>query len=933
MAEKIEVLEIDTGQSLKTLKQLKDEIKSLRSTLEGCEIGTDKFTSTLDELTAAQNELKNATKTTKQTLEGSYDALVAKMGELKRAWKATNDEIERVNIGEQIADINNQLKGMDASIGNHQRKVGDYKDDIVAAFNEMKSGTVSYGEAVADFNKQTEVTKGALEGIGNVASGVAGGFAAFQGVMALTGIESENFEKVMVKLNAAIAIAQGVSGMKGLFEGLGRIKGAFATAGTSATTMAVETTAAGTAMTGTAVATKSAEVAMKGFRKALIATGIGALVALLGTVISKIVDFVEKIKNAKEEQDEYNKAIEKQIEKEKERRDTVSDYVGTTISKFNLLRSEWTNLKTQQEQTDWIIDNADAFTELGLAITDVASAQEVLIKQAQKVINALTLQAEASALQEIYKESYKEAYKRAKQLDAQMATIVANPITAGYEVSGDERDKYNLGPGGIYTKKGNYFQHTTRQTYSRALGDYTTVTNWTDKLTAEGAAYVQGQRVEEVQSQIDVVYDEANAILEDVKQKQAEADAAAAEIASLLNKKRRSKGGGSGKGGGSSADDPAKQVAGIQERVRQSLIQGEKDELAELERIYLQEKKLLEDNGKDTAALTKEYEAKVADIKKKYREQDEQNNEIAREKLLESLNRNLMDVMYYEDQLMRKTEQKYLDKEIELDNATTSILPSLKEEDNIAPIQLEIDKTLELQAIRAAAFEAQMAQIKAVLDAEKEKDILTAEQEAQLQAQIAYLQNEKVQTVAESNSRIAALNKQLIRQQQEDNRRLAKNITDTFTSALNSASQILSQIQDGIDATQEEGFEKSKKLQIANATIQMLVGITSAISGAFTTKSGPWDIALAAIQAATIATTGGIQIAQIKKQKFSKEPEPVSVPSINTAALMSTPINYTTEVKGAQAIEDVVDTRVFVVESDITDTIRKVEVAEEESTF
>ena len=113
----------------------------------------------------------------------------------------------------------------------------------------------------------------------------------------------------------------------------------------------------------------------------------------------------------------------------------------------------------------------------------------------------------------------------------------------------------------------------------------------------------------------------------------------------------------------------------------------------------------------------------------------------------------------------------------------------------------------------------------------------------------------------------------------------------------------------------------------------MLTGITTAISGAFTTKSGPWDIVLAAIQAATIATTGGIQIAQIKKQKFSKEPEPVSVPSINTAALMSAPINYTSEVKGAQAIEDAVDTRVFVVESDITDTIRKVEVAEEESTF
>jgi len=43
----------------------------------------------------------------------------------------------------------------------------------------------------------------------------------------------------------------------------------------------------------------------------------------------------------------------------------------------------------------------------------------------------------------------------------------------------------------------------------------------------------------------------------------------------------------------------------------------------------------------------------------------------------------------------------------------------------------------------------------------------------------------------------------------------------------------------------------------------MLVGITAAISGLFTTKSGPWDIALAAIQAAAIAASGIANITQI----------------------------------------------------------------------
>ena len=915
----VNVLTIKTEQSQQTIKGLKKEISDLKKTLDNATIGSEQFEQASKELAQAQKSLKTAMSGQKQevtALAGSYDALVAEMAELKKEWRATADEAKRNSLGAEIEKINTQLKGLDSTIGNNQRLVGSYAEEFKKALAEQDDATLK--------------TRTQLESVQKVTSGLASGYAAVQGVMTLLNIENENLQQAMVKVQSAMAIAQGVGGLKDLVEGLSRAKVAFQGAAMGAQVMSVEATTASTAMVGTATATKSASVAMNGFKKALIATGIGALVVLLGTVISKIVDYVEKTKAAKEEQNKYNKELEEQIKKENEKRDIISDAVGTTISKYRMLQSEWRNLKTQQEKTDWITDNADAFSDLGLAITDVASAQEVLIKQADKVINALTLQAEAAALQDIYQENYKEAYKRAKQLDAEMEKVKKNPITAGYEVSGKERDKYNLGAGGIYTKNGQYFQSTTRKTYSRALGDYTTVTNWTDKLTAEGAAYVQGQREQAVQSQIDVVYDYANSILEDVNKKQEEAAKAAAEVSKLLTKRKRGTGGST-----KDIDNTANKIAEIQERVRQSLIKGKEDELKELQRIYLEEKKLLEDNGKDTAELTKAYGLKVEEIKEKYRKKDEENNEIARQKLLESLNQQMVDIMYAEDQLMRKTEQKYLNKEIDLDNATTSILPLLKDDDNIAPIQLEIDKTLELQAIRAAAFDAQMAQIQAILDAEKEKDILTAEQEANLLAEFNFLQNEKVQAVAESNSQIAALNKELTKQQQEDNRKLAKNITDTFTSALNSASQIISSIQDGIDTTNKEGFEKNKKMQIANATISMLVGVTSALSGLFTTKSGPWDIALAAIQAATIATTGGIQIANIKKQTFDGGGSGGAsvTPSMSMSAT-DIPVSYTRNLMGDAETEEMNKAQqVYILESDIEESSRKVEVREQNTNF
>jgi hypothetical protein len=172
-------------------------------------------------------------------------------------------------------------------------------------------------------------------------------------------------------------------------------------------------------------------------------------------------------------------------------------------------------------------------------------------------------------------------------------------------------------------------------------------------------------------------------------------------------------------------------------------------------------------------------------------------------------------------------------------------------------------------------------------------------------------------------------------------KQLGQNLVSTFTSALNAASQILSAVQANIDTSNKEGFEKSKKMQIAMATINMLAGITAAVSGLFTTKSGPWDIALAAIQAATIATTGGIQIANIRKQTYDGA-NSGGVGNLNGGAGVSPnismadmiPINYTKEVlTDTETVEMNKNNKIYVVESDISETQENVKVKESNSNF
>lgn len=150
------------------------------------------------------------------------------------------------------------------------------------------------------------------------------------------------------------------------------------------------------------------------------------------------------------------------------------------------------------------------------------------------------------------------------------------------------------------------------------------------------------------------------------------------------------------------------------------------------------------------------------------------------------------------------------------------------------------------------------------------------------------------------------------------------------------ATSMLDSFADAQDKTTKEGFEKSKKMQVASATIQMLQGIATAISGAFTTKTGPWDIILAAAQAASIAVAGGIQINKIKQQKFDGGSTSISAPTVNmpTAAdIANSSINTREIISNSEAQSNLEATKVYVTESDIASTNKKVQTVESENTL
>lgn len=797
----VNVLTIKTEDSQKTIKGLKKEISDLKKVLDNAVIGTEEFEQANRDLKVAQNELKAAMTGQKQSVEaldGSYDALVQEMAKLKKEWRATADVVKREDLGKQIDIINDQLKELDATIGNNQRKVGAYAEEIgkVLAKNSndidglagsVAGNAATFKQALAEQDDATISTRTKLESVQKVTAGLASGYAAIQGATALLGIENENLEKTFVKLQATMAIAQGVGGMKDLVEGLSRGKVAFAGA-TNGVKMFIK--------------------GLSGVQKAIIGTGIGALVVAVGLLIANW--------------DKVNKVLEKFINKE-----TSADAAAKRLTEtYKNLANEIKNTNTERER------------EIELLKAEGKSNKEILEKQLS----------DAQADLAIYNKTRKELYKQISTWDYNMANVVGYKKPKDYD-----------------QVKANY--DALIVTISETNN---TITNLQNKIRAE--EIIANRTAEETKKNnaVKIAEERSKAIQEIHK---SELDAEGVELYNL----------------------------GEQYKEYINLFKGNKKMLGKINEWYYNQRLI----------IAKKYiDAEIAEEQKLISDQEKLDKENFEKRVAASekrLNSRLGNIDAGAEKQTYLNERRKPSGNGEI-NAIDNELSKLETLKNIT------NETLNL---KLAAIEAEQALFE------------------QSSARWMELENQKVALREQTNRTLGELSEQYYEQEKNRNRVLAGSITNTFTAALSSASAIIGALQEGIDTTTKEGFERNKKMQIANATIQMLVGITSALAGAYTTKSGPWDWILAGIQAATIATTGGIQIANIKKQTFDGGGSS-STPSVTPTMGLSDnlPVSYTRNLMGDMETDTLnAAQRVYILESDIDESLRKVEVRDNNTNF
>lgn len=219
--ETVTILRVGTDEAVKSVGELRDNIKDLKLALENTQTdsaeGWAEYQKTLKELKVNQNALKDVMYATSASFGDvvsgargagdSYNALVHRMAELKRELRSTDvstaEGMESFKqLASQINNVNDRLKEMDALQGNFQRNVGNYK---------------SHWEGLA---KQTDALDKGLKTLEGGVGGLKNGFEALSASPAIATFSI--FVSIAIKL--AQAMKEDENAMEGVRKVLASLK-------------------------------------------------------------------------------------------------------------------------------------------------------------------------------------------------------------------------------------------------------------------------------------------------------------------------------------------------------------------------------------------------------------------------------------------------------------------------------------------------------------------------------------------------------------------------------------------------------------------------------------------------------------------------------------------------------------------------------------
>lgn len=233
---------------------------------------------------------------------------------INKALHDTEDAVEEVTkdtvkLGAKFEDVYGDLQPLSSRLG----EIEDRMYELALAgkqntkeFQILQEEVVRYRQTIIEVDRAVDTLAEQGRGLGTalqLGNAVVGGYGAVQGAMALVGNESEDLQKVMVKLQAVQAVLNSLEQIKITLDQKSIIL-ANVKAGLTKGQIVLEKAYA--------VAVGTTTGAMKALRLAMLAIPIVAIIAGIVALIAVIADLVAEEEKAEEANEELTRSYERQ---------------------------------------------------------------------------------------------------------------------------------------------------------------------------------------------------------------------------------------------------------------------------------------------------------------------------------------------------------------------------------------------------------------------------------------------------------------------------------------------------------------------------------------------------------------------------------------------------------------------------------------------
>jgi hypothetical protein len=252
-------------------------------------------------------------------------------------------------IDVDVKPLKSQLKEATVSLQAARQKFGEFSEEAINAANKVaaiKDEIEAAGEQAALFDPGKR-----FQALTTAASTAAAGISAVSGAMALFGGQSEDVAKTLQKVQGAMALSQGLSQLKDIGKVGEQLKISF----------------------------KGLTAGVDGFKKALISSGIGALVVAVGLLVAYWDDIKAAVGGVSKEQKKLNESSKENLKTQEDKLDAI-DGQSNQLKLQGKSEKDILNIKIKQS------DEAIKAAEVNLANSKATKDAQVKAAQRNKEI-------------------------------------------------------------------------------------------------------------------------------------------------------------------------------------------------------------------------------------------------------------------------------------------------------------------------------------------------------------------------------------------------------------------------------------------------------------------------------------------------------------------------------------------------------------------